>query len=130
VDDLKAQIEASTNKALGNAMRDTAERILETVGRMADRLSNYKPAFEKEDGEKVAAENIFRDSLVENVRELADILPAFNLTDDKLLEKIATKIKSDLCEFDAKELRENDNARLKVAQAAERILSDVKDFMA
>ena len=129
-EDLKAQIEESTQKALAKAMRDSAERIVEAVGRMAERLKNYKPAQQDEDGKTIPAENVFRDSLVANVRELADMLPAFNLTDDAVLAKITDQIKSELCEFDAETLRESDNTRAKVAKSAERILEQVKDFMA
>lgn len=129
-DDLRAHIEQSTHKALAKAMRDSNERILETVGRMAERLKNFKPKHVGEDGKLVAAENRFRDSLVENVRELADLLPAFNLTDDEMLARIAKQIKSELCEYDAEILRENDGTRLQVAASAERILREVKDFMA
>lgn len=128
-DDLRAQIEQSTQKALSNAMHDVTQRILDTVGRMAEKLRDYKPKHE-ENGKLVQAENVFRDSLVENVRELADLLPAFNLTDDIALEKISGRIKSELCVYDADVLRELDATREQVTASAERILQEVKDFLA
>jgi hypothetical protein len=125
VADLRIQIEESTRRCLAGAMRDVHERILETVGRMSSKLKAYKPATEDD-----KAEGVFRDSLVENVRDLAELLPAFNLTDDAKLVAIIEKMKARLCEHDADELRDNDGARKSVAKAADDILRDVQAFMA
>jgi hypothetical protein len=127
VADLRQQIEESTRRCLAGAMRDVRERILETVGHMASKLRAYKPA---DPENETKAEGVFRDSLVENVRELAELLPAFNLTDDAALAAIIAKMKAKLCEHDADELRENDSARRDVAKAADDILRDVQAFMA
>lgn len=125
VADLRIQIEESTRRCLAVAMRDAHERILETVGHMSSKLKAYKPATEDD-----KAEGVFRDSLVNNVRELAELLPAFNLTDDAALAAIIAKMQTKLCEHDAGELRDNENARLDVAKAADDILRDVQAFMA
>jgi hypothetical protein len=68
---------------------------------------------------------VFRDSLVENVRELADLLPAFNLVGDAKLDEIAKRIKAELCTEDAKSLRENDGAREAVQKSADEIVAAV-----
>lgn len=124
--DIRAEIEERVRQAIDDAMRDTKARILETVGHMASRLRAYKPATKK--GQK--SEGTFRDSLVENVRDLARLLQAFNLTDDVKLKNIAESIERDLCKTDADTLRDSQNAREKVAAAAEKILADVNSFMA
>jgi hypothetical protein len=123
--DLLQQVRETMGRSMQSAMGDATARIIETVGRMAERLKAYKPA----QGEE-KAQGVFRDSLVENVRELAGLLPAFNLTGDARLSTVAERIRVQLCEFDAAQLRDSDNARAKVAAAADSILADVSAFMA
>jgi len=125
VADLRRTIEESTRKCLATAMKDVHDRIVTTVGHMASKLKAYEPGSEDE-----KAKGVFRDSLVTNVKELCDLLPAFNLTDDEQLTAVIEKMKSKLLEHDAETLRESDNAREKVAAAADDILRDVQQFMA
>lgn len=123
--EIRAAIEESTREALATAVRDVWGRIADVVGRMAERLAEYRPAA---GGRK--AEGIFRDSLVENVRELAAILPALNLTNDAALSGISNRIERELCRHDADALRESDVLRRDVAESAAAILSDVSAFLA
>ena len=81
---------------------------------MAERLKAYKPAVRKGD----TTEGQFRDSLVENVRSLVGLLPAFNLTGDDLLADITARMERDLCSLDASELRDDAKARKAVARAS------------
>lgn len=124
--EVRADLEKRLDETLRGTQRDVAERITETIGRMAERLHAYKPAAKK--GEK--AEGTFRDSLVGNVRELADLLPALNIAEDKKLADVIGRIKRDLCTSEPDELRDSDAAREKVAKAADKILKDVSVFMA
>jgi hypothetical protein len=43
--------------------------------------------------------------LVDNVRELARLLPAFNLTGDPILANISERINAELCTYDADDPR-------------------------
>lgn len=122
VEDIKRELEATSETVLNAAMKDTAEKIGELVSHMAEKLKSYGTAA---DGKK----NFFTDSLVENVRELAGLLPAFNLTNDPDLDKIAGRINRELCVEDAKTLRENEAARATVQKSAEDILKDVNGLL-
>lgn len=119
----RAEIKRKTEEAVRAAQQDPWRRIAETVGHMADRLAAYKPGG---DGEK--AEGVFRDSLVENVRDLVRVLPGLNLTSDPALDRIAERMKA-LCETEAAVLREVDPKRKEVAGKAQEILSDVQAFL-
>lgn len=121
IEDIRRELEATSESVLEGAMKDTAEKIGEVVGRMAEKLKSYGTA----DGKK----NFFTGSLVDNVRELADLLPAFNLTNDPNLDAIAGRIKRELCVEDAKELRENEVARATVQKSADSILKDVESLL-
>jgi hypothetical protein len=124
--DIRADIEQQMKVALQQAVADPVNRIIDKVGKMAERLQAYEPSPGK--GER--AEGVFRDSLVDNVRELVDLLPSFNLTDDKKFDRIIKDMREKLCVYDAKELRENESAREAVATAAEDIVARAEAYMA
>lgn len=124
--EVKRDIEESTRQALQLAMGDAWARVADTVGRMVERLNAYRPAQGK--GDK--AEGIFRDSLVENIRDLVAILPGFNLTNDGALAAITARMESDLCSHNADELREDPIVRQSVADAAQDILASVSQYLA
>lgn len=125
LEDVRADIEQRMKEALDAAMQTPINRIIEVVGNMAERLGNYKPAKGKH-----RAENTFRDSLVENVRDLVGLLPAFNLTGDQRLTKITEQMQDQLTQYDADELRTDAKIRKRVADEASRILAAANELMA
>jgi hypothetical protein len=124
--DLQRDVELRIKEALDAAMKDSFNRIIEVVGHMAERLNSYKPSTKK--GER--AQGTFRDTLVDNVRDLAKLLPAFNLTGDKTLAKLTKQIETELCRNDAETLREAPDVRKAVAESATQILQQVSAYMA
>ena len=122
--DLKRELIENTANVLDNAMKATVNDIIENVGHMATKLAEYRPSGGK--GDK--SEGVFRDSLVKNVRDLANVLPAFNLTDDPKLTAITNRIVKELCVEDAKTLRENADVREAVQKSADEIVSAMSDF--
>lgn len=123
---IRAEIEADGRRALAEATAEPFKRIALTVGAMAEKLAAFKPATRK--GEK--SEGVFRDSLVENVRELTALLPALNVTGDSTLAEIAERMKAELCRHDAEALRKSDNLRAATAAKAEKIVQDISAFLA
>lgn len=101
-------------------MQATAHDIIEVVGHMAEKLKEYK----------VQPGKYFADSLVKNVRELAELLPAFNLTNDPKLTRLTKRIVKELCAEDASVLRKDDDVRKSVAKSADDILADVRTLLA
>ena len=124
--EIRREVEKATREALDRATRDAWERITAVVGAMVEKLNAYKPA--KRQGDKVMG--IFRDSLVENVRDLVAILPSLNLTGNARLASICDRMGAELCAHDADALRDSDNFRTATAEAAESILAEVRDFLA
>ena len=118
---IKATIEASLRDAATVANRDIAERIAEKVTHMAAKLRGYNNT----KGEK----NIFRDSLVENIRELASFIPVLNVYNDANMNSIAKRLEAELCDYSAEDLRLDDMARNNVADKADQILADIADYM-
>jgi hypothetical protein len=122
VADIKRELAETSKHVVSKAMECTAQQIVETVGHMATKLSEYKTGG--------PGEHIFRDSLVNNVRELAELLPAFNLTDDPKLTKITNRIVKELCAEDAAVLRTNDDVRKAVQKSADDIVAAVGGMFA
>jgi hypothetical protein len=93
-----------TEKKIGEAVQDAWERLLEPVKSMAEKLGNPK--------------TIFRDSLVENIKEMIELMPSLNLTDDKKLTDAAAAIQQDLAGLNPETLREDKVVRADVAKKA------------
>lgn len=121
---IQADIEQRTKSAIETAMRDTWERLAETVEHMAEKLRDYQPG-----GENGRATNVFRDSLVENIRDLVSILPGLNLTESPQLARISELVEAHLCQHDASVLRDDTAKRAQTARAAETIAKALSDFI-
>jgi hypothetical protein len=111
---IKADIEARSKQATTAAMADLWTRLHDVVSKMAERL-----------GTKDA---IFRDSLVENVNELVDLLPRLNLTGDARLDAMRQEVVHKLTRYDAQTLRDSTVARTETARAAEDILQAMSGY--
>lgn len=107
VDSIKRDIEQRMNARQTEAVKHCWERVRKVVGNMKERLSTEKGRF--------------HDSLIENARELVDILPALNLTDDPELHQIAHDIRQILVPPDR--LRADVTLRAETAKAADAILA-------
>lgn len=120
---VRAEIGADFADAINDAVKDVYSRIADCVGGMAEKLNAFAP--EKEG----KARGTFRDSLVDNVRELVKILPSLNITGDAALAGIAVKMES-LCFHDADDLREDATLRQTIADKAREITEAVSEYLA
>ncbi len=122
-DKIRREIESRANEATDKAIKDCFERIHEVTSKMAERLNGYEPGVNG-----TPSKGVFRDSLVENVRSLVEILPSLNITNNPDLDDIARQMHSELCRTDAADLRESDGHRAVVGQAAKEIADRVSTF--
>ncbi|HLP66746.1 MAG TPA: hypothetical protein VK181_04430 [Rhizobium sp.] len=123
-DMIRADIERNVMEATAAAMRDVYRRIAEATGRMVERLTAYKPSTRTGD----RSEGVFRDSLVENVRELIEVLPSLNVVGDPALAELAEEMRA-LVRYPADTLRNSPNARRDVADKARAIYATVSDYL-
>jgi hypothetical protein len=126
VADIKREIEETSARVADDTTRHSARRILEVVGHMATKLKEYNPGEASNGGKR----SFFLSSMVENVRELAELLPALNITNDPKLAAIIKRISQELCAEDACDLRKNDDARASVKKSADEIVKAVSQFLA
>lgn len=120
-------IERRSDQRLEAAMNDVFERILKVTGHMVDRLKNYQPPTGRGKGETGVN---FHDSTVYNIKELADILPALNLTGDKRLDDLQQQLVSELVAYSPEILKADPKLRSDTARKAEKIYNKVKGFLA
>lgn len=73
---------------------------------------------------------IFRDSLVGNVRELVDLMPKLNITNDPRIDELVKEARMNLCSFDAQTLRDDRDTRKKVAKEAEKMVNKLSAYLA
>jgi hypothetical protein len=108
---LQANMKADIESAMTSAVGDVASRLGTVARAMADKLTAYNPNAGKQG-------NPFRDSLVENMRELLGVLPMLNVTGDARIAKAIADAQSKLVRHDAQALREDAKLRSETARAA------------
>lgn len=115
LDAIQKDVESRVQQAAQQAMQDVWKRLYDRVKAMADKLSDPKA--------------IFRDSLVENAREICMILPRLNFTDDPNLEALRQQVETGLSKHSPDALRHDPQLRSETAVEAQRIVDAMRGFM-
>jgi hypothetical protein len=123
---IRQDIEAKTGKAVQDATRSLFDRVTKTIAHMAESLEDYGEVIENGKIKKI---NPFRDSVVGNIQELVDLLPALNITGDSTLTTVTEEIKNKLLARTAEELRSMPVVRKEVAQHARKVLEDMEGYV-
>jgi hypothetical protein len=121
--ELRSEADARLSENIDLAVKDTYRRVATVTEAMATKLRAYDP-----EATNKADKGIFRDSLVENVREVTSLIPSLNITDSEQLAHIAELMRNELCVLNADELRVNSSAREQVANSASSIYDRLKGF--
>ena len=114
LDRIRAEIEQRVDTAAKTAMTELWQRLHDRVKHMAEKLADPRA--------------IFRDSMVENARELCALLPRLNFTDDPHLEDMRQQVEQALLKHpDA--LRNDPDLRRDTAAEAKAIMDKMAIFM-
>jgi len=113
IGEIRAKIDMQVHASFERAMRGAWERLHDVVKKMRDRLRDVDTSFHA--------------SLLNNIAEVCDILPALNFTGSQELEAMRKKVLG-LCSFDREQLLDSEPLRLTAADRADRILSDMEVF--
>ena len=119
---LRNQLEQDVARRFERAMQDVGRRVRDRVEHMIERLRAYDPG-----GNGVAATGVFRDSLITNVRELADLLAGLNVADTDGLRELCAALHS-LCTTTPTQLRASASQRQDTIRTAELLLSRLDDY--
>jgi hypothetical protein len=111
---IQQDVEARVKDAQQQAMKEVWTRLYDRVKSMAEKLADPKA--------------IFRDTLVDNLREQCDMLTRLNFTDDPNLEALRSEVESNLLKHpDA--LRNDPDLRRDKAAEAKAIMDKMSSFM-
>ena len=95
VDRVKRDIEQQIEERLHGAVGDLYHRFGEAVERVSERLQ------EDDNGKPL----VFRDSMIENIRELVDVVPRLNIFGDDELARLCEQVKDKIASVDPETLR-------------------------
>jgi hypothetical protein len=111
---IQQDVERRVAEAQTNAMKDVWQRLFDRVKHMAEKLADPKA--------------IFRDSMVENAREICALLPRLNFTDDPNLEALRQQVEASLIKH-PEALRNDPDLRRDTAAEAKAIMDKMSVFM-
>lgn len=114
VDSIKESLEEQVKDSTEAAMNDLWKRLFKVVSHMSERLSD--------------PDNKFKNTLVENIEDLCELLPKLNITDNQVLAVAVNEIKAKLTTNDSQTLRDNDVVRRKTAVEAQKILNKMRPY--
>lgn len=111
---IRQEIEANTQAAAKEAILDAFDQVAKVVEAFMDRLA--KP------------DTKFRDSLVDNARQLADLLPSLNFIGDPQLTALTKQLQDKLCVHEPDTLRHDPLARRQAYDHAVAMHKDLINF--
>ena len=111
---IETEIQNKCQSSMQTAMRDCWHRLHEVVSHAAVKLSDPSA--------------IFRDSLIENLRETCEVLKRLNVSDDDDLEITRSVILAQIGRHDPETLRTNKVVRQQTADKAKAILDSMAAF--
>jgi hypothetical protein len=112
--ELQEQYEKFYTDKLNGAMKESWDRLHETLSKMSERLADA------DDGEK----KIFRDSMFTNAMDLCGMLTRLNVTDDPKLEQARKQLEKAIAGVDAKDVRDDEELRKSVKDKVDDILKN------
>ena len=116
VERIRRNIETDVEERLHGAVGDLYRRFGEAIERVSDRLR------EDENGKPL----VFRDSMIENIRELVDVVPRLNIFGDAELARLCEQVKEKIAGVEPDALRPS---RTFDPAARERVKRDADDLM-
>jgi hypothetical protein len=115
LDAIKGSIEQAMTSRLQRAAREPWERVSAALERFIEHLP---------------ADRVLQARTVESLAELAETLPALNITSDPEIDKLCERITQLLSGVDLKAVRADGAARSHIKEQADAIMTDLSGFMA
>jgi hypothetical protein len=125
---LRRHVQRNLAAAVERATNDTMGRFIKPLEYFVERMRLFD---ERERaiaaGRDVGRTGVFRDSVVENIKELAEVVGSLNVTNDPRLDKLAAEVQALIIEPEA--LRDSQPKREEAVQVASNILADLSDWL-
>ena len=114
VDEIKKDIKDNNDKAMDNANNTAWSRVIEHVEKLQLRLQEYNSG-------KVTK---FFESWIDNIKELIDLIPSINLTNDPELSRIGQKLTA-LTAYTAADLKASESLRSDLIKQTSLIMGQI-----
>ncbi len=111
IEKAKAQIETEVDRRMEIAMQDLWKRLYDTVSKAAESLSD--------------PDKKFRNSLIENLVSVCDILPKLNIMEDPKLDEMKEIVMDKVANESAEVLRRDPKKRSKSAKEARKLVKEM-----
>lgn len=108
VDAIRRELSERIDEAEKMATNELLKRLAEPLAAMVNKLNDK--------------EAVFRDTLVSNVTDIANLIPALNVTNDPVLDKVRKEIMASIGTVRANDLRDDVFTRQEMAKKAQGIL--------
>ena len=115
ISEISKDIAERTKTAQQNAMKELWQRLHEVVAKLHERIRDK--------------DTIFKNTIIENISEVVDLIPALNIDNDAELNKMAKKVSESLCQYDPQTLRDDDKTRETAAKTADSILKAMAGYV-
>ncbi len=112
---VRSSLEESLSRRLSSAMQDVWLRIAELLEHYIEKIGD--------------SEAIFRDSTVNNLVDLMNILPGLNVTGDPKLKEIRQRIMATIGAYEPNDLRKGKELRVAAAKEAKAIRESMNEHM-
>ena len=112
---IQQDVEARVENSAQQAMKEAWQRLYDRVKHMAEKLADPKA--------------VFRDTLVENTKEVCSILSRLNFADDPDLETMRQQVEGSLANNHPESLRNDPELRKNKAEEAKAIMDKMGAFM-
>jgi hypothetical protein len=112
--EMQKDIEEKVKDSMSIAMDELWQRVYQVTSALKERMTP-----------QAGQDKTFRDTLIGNIAELADILPKMNITGDAQLDEVAADLRRDLAGYDPATLRVDRGMRKEAARRADAILDKV-----
>lgn len=114
---IQQDAEKMIRESVKESVKECYERIAAAATHIEERLTGT---------DDKGKDKRFHDTLIENVRELADTLPRLNIAQDPALDALAADLREKLAKHEPGKLRTDKAARSETAAAAREIVSKVE----
>jgi len=120
INTIASDIALRNDTAVKNAMAAVWTRVHDAIKSLSEKMKESRT-------DKTGADvsPIFRDSLIENIKDLCDLLPGLNITNDANLETARQDLLNDIAGIQPDVLRENKELRKETAKKADEILNKI-----
>jgi hypothetical protein len=114
LEEIKEELRKEAVENTRRSLKDMWNRLFDPVANMADICSNDKKIF---------------GSLIENVKEIVDILPDLNIINDTDLNNMAREVKFKLLSHTAGQLRDDKDLKRRIGAEAQAVADKMEGYM-